>query len=100
MRGGIYDPFSHIGDYGSSEAEDVSAVKPSIHMGIVKSYNPTLKTCMVLVPSINDQSPIGPCKTLKPYNSSGFITPVKGDKVVVAFIDSKLNQLVILGKLA
>jgi hypothetical protein len=100
MRGGIYDPFSHIGDYGSDEAQDVSTVKPSIHMGIVKSYDSTLKTCMVLVPSINDLSTIGPCKMLKPYNSTGFVAPVKGDKVVVAFLDSKLSQLVILGKLA
>lgn len=95
MLGGVFDPFSRL-ERGSSGDEFTSGV----HVGVVKSYKPSTNSAMVLVSSINTASAIGPCKVMKPYGSSSTArVPVKGDKVIVAFIDNGLNNAIVLGYL-
>lgn len=97
MLGGVFDPFSRLS--GERPEEDNF---PSIHIGVVKSYIVSTNSVMVLVPTINSGSAIGPCKVMKNYGVLTGLstrTPQKGDKVVLALIDGSLNAAVVLGYL-
>ena len=96
MLGGVFDPFSRF-ETSNGNAEELF---PSIHVGVVKSYKISTNSVMVLVNTINSSSAIGPCKVMRNYGTAtGTRTPVKGDKVVVAFLEGKLNSAVVLGYL-
>ena len=97
MVGGVFDPFSRIVSGPSDEGQF-----PSIHIGVVRSYISSTNSAMVLVPTINSGSEIGPCKVMKNYGVFTGLTnksPVKGDKVVVALIDGSINSAIVLGYL-
>lgn len=99
MLSGVFDPFSRISG-GTDNSDDF----PAIHIGVVKSYIPSTNSAMVLVPTVNSGSAIGPCKVMKHYGptlipSPTVQSPKKGDKVIVAFIDGALNSAVVLGYL-
>jgi hypothetical protein len=96
MAGGLYDPFSNIA--GMKDIDDV--VSPGIHIGIVKRYISATHSCMVLVPSVNDTDPIGPVRIMKPLQGGAISNPAVNSKVVIAFLDSKFNNAIILGYLA
>jgi hypothetical protein len=96
MLGGVYDPFSKI--FGGSDDSD--GAFPSIHIGVVRSYKASTNSVMVLVPTVNSGSAMGPCKVMKNYGVRTGGTqklPVKGDKVVVAFLDGSINSAIVLG---
>lgn len=96
MLGGTFDPFSQIA--GNSNLDDV--ISPGIHIGIVKRYIANTKSCMVLVPSVNDSDPIGPVRIMTPFfTSTPIVAPAVNTKVVVAFLDNTFNNAVILGYL-
>lgn len=94
MLNGVFDPFSGI--TGEKE-EDTSF--PSIHVGVVRSYIASTNSVMVLVPTVNSGSAIGPCKVMKNYGvrTGTQKLPAKGDKVVVAFLDGSVNSAIVLG---
>jgi hypothetical protein len=95
MLNGVFDPFSGI----SGEKEENTSF-PSIHVGSVRSYIASTNSVMVLVPTVNSGSAIGPCKVMKNYGVRTGLTqklPVKGDKVVVAFLDGSINSAIVLG---
>lgn len=97
MLSGIFDPFNNISG-GGNQGESF----PAIHIGKVASYIPSTNSVMVIVPTVNTGSAIGPCKVMKNYGVLTGLTnrnPQKGDKVVVAFIDGSLNSAVVLGYL-
>lgn len=97
MLGGVFDPFARL--TGNSENTDTF---PSIHVGVVKSYISATNSVMILVPTINTGSAIGPCKVMKNYGvATGLTTktPQKGDKAVVALIDGSPNSAIVLGYL-
>jgi hypothetical protein len=95
MLGGVYDPFSKI--FGGSDDSD--GAFPSIHIGVVRSYKASTNSVMVLVPTVNSGSAIGPCKVMRPYAQPPTSQPQKGQKVVVALIDGSLNSAIVLGYL-
>lgn len=94
MLSGAFDPFSRISG-NVSDSENY----PSIHIGIVKSYKSSTNSVMVVVPTINTSSAIGPCKVMRPYGQPPTSLPTKGQKVVVALIDGSLNSAIVLGYL-
>ncbi len=97
MLSGAFDPFARIS--GERPEQDNF---PSIHVGVVKSYITATKSVMVLVPTINSGSTIGPCKVMKNYGvATGYSTriPQKNDKVIIALIDGSLNSAIVLGYL-
>lgn len=94
MLGGVFDPFSRI----SGERPELDNY-PSIHIGVVKSYIASTNSAMVVVPTINSGSAIGPCKVMRPYGMPPTTQPTKGQKVVIALIDGSLNSAVVLGYL-
>jgi hypothetical protein len=91
MAGGVFDPFSKISDGGDSESPSI------VHIGKVASYIPSTNSVMVMVPTINTSSAIGPCKVMRPYAQPPTSLPQKGQKVVVALIDGSLNSAIVLG---
>ena len=96
MLSGVFDPFSNI-EINNGDAEELF---PSIHIGVVKSYTASTNSVIVSVPTVNTSSPIGPCKVMRNYGivgGPGDIVPRKNDKVVVAFLEGKLNSAVVLG---
>jgi len=96
MLSGAFDPFSRL-ETNNGNAEELF---PSIHVGVVKSYKISTNSVMVLVNTVNTSSEIGPCKVMRNYGTAtGTRRPVKGDKVIVAFLDGKLNSAVVLGYL-
>lgn len=75
-------------------------VPAGIHIGIVKSTNAATKSVMVLVPSINENDVIGPCRIVIPLTSGATAAmPAVNTKVIVAFLDGSYDQGVCLGKL-
>lgn len=97
MLSGAFDPFSGIS--GGGDTDDTF---PSIHIGVIQSYKSSTNSVMVLVPTINSGSAIGPCKVMKNYGVlTGLTTrtPNKGDKAIVALIDGSLNSAIVLGYL-
>jgi hypothetical protein len=91
-----YNYFSEPDFYSSSK----SLVPAGIHIGIVKSSSSATKSVMVLVPSINDNDVIGPCRIVIPLISGATaVMPAVNTKVVVAFLDGNYDQGVCLGKL-
>lgn len=95
MLGGIYDPFFSI----SGDDPNNSVISAGIHIGVVKSYISSTKTCMVVVPSVSGKEAVGPMQLMRSFSSSSFNAPSIGDKVVVAFIDGTFNNGVVLGKI-
>lgn len=96
MLSGIYDPFKNIvGDKNASQG-----ISPSLHVGIVKSYNSTTKACMVLVPSVNDTEELGPIRIIKPLTGAAFSAPSINAVVIVGCIDGNFEEMVILGTFA
>ena len=95
MFGGIYDPFSAIAN--NSNIDDV--ISPGIHIGIVKRFILATKSCMVLIPSVNDTDPMGPFRIMAPFSTPFNDYPEVNTKVVVAFLDGTFNNAVILGYL-
>lgn len=94
MLSGVFDPFSRLS--GEQPEQDIF---PSIHIGVIKSYIASTNSAMVLVPTINSGSEIGPCKVMRPYGMPPTTQPTKGQKVVIALIDGSLNSAVVLGYL-
>jgi hypothetical protein len=95
MLNGVFDPFSSI---TGEKQEDTSF--PAIHVGRVRSYIASTNSVMVLVPTVNSGSAIGPCKVMKNYGVRTGGTqklPAKGDNVVVAFLDGSINSAIVLG---
>jgi hypothetical protein len=75
-------------------------VPAGIHLGIVKSASSATKSVMVLVPSINENDVIGPCRIVVPLTSGATVVmPAVNTKVIVAFLDGSYDQGVCLGKL-
>lgn len=69
-------------------------------IGIVKKYMSDTKSCMVLVPEIDDSEVLGPFRIMRSFSSlTSFIPPSVNDKVVVAFLDGSLDNAVLLGVL-
>jgi hypothetical protein len=96
MLGGTFDPFSRV--TGNSNLDDV--ISPGVHIGIVKRYIASTKSCMVLVPTVNDSEPIGPVRIMNPFfTGTTIVAPAVNTKVVVAFLDGAFNNAVILGYL-
>lgn len=93
MIGGMFDPFQRFDSMGS--------IMPtaSIHIGIVKSYTSATKTCMVTVPVVSGEEPIGPMQVMQPLVNQ-YHAPSVGDTVIVAFLDGEFNNAVVLGKIA
>lgn len=94
MFGGVFDPFSNIANGGSEDSQF-----PAIHVGVVKSYISSTNSVMVLIPTVNSGSAIGPCKVMRPYAMPPTTVPTKGQKVVVAFLDGSINSAIVLGYL-
>jgi len=94
MRGGVFDPFSSF--TGESGGGVPSA---SVHIGVVKSYIASSKTCMVTVPNISGIEAIGPMQVMQPFSTT-FDAPEIGDTVIIAFLDGEFNNAVVLGKIA
>ena len=92
----MLDPFRNI----AGDKSRAFMVSPSLHIGVVKAYNNTLKTCMVLVNSINDVEPLGPLRIIAPFSTAVFSAPSVGDIVVVGCIDGNFADMVVLGTLA
>jgi hypothetical protein len=95
MLSGVFDPFSRI----TGEKEEDTGF-PAIHVGSVRSYIASTNSVMVLVPTVNSGSAIGPCKVMKNYGVRTGGTqklPAKGDKVIVAFLDGSINSAIVLG---
>lgn len=91
-----YDYFSEPEFFSS----DKSLTPAGIHIGIVKSASAATKSVMVLVPSINENDVIGPCRIVVPLTSVATVAmPAVNTKVVVAFLDGNYDQGVCLGKL-
>lgn len=97
MTYNVFDPFANI---SSEEGDSVPDVLPAIHVGRVKQYYSDTKTCMVLIPSVNDTIPLGPFRLVKGFNSATFQAPSIDSLVIVAFIDSEFESAVIIGGLA
>ena len=92
----VFDPFANI----QGEEPAIPEVTPAIHIGRVKQYYPTTKSCMVSVPSVNDTIAIGPFRIMKHFSSSAFVAPAINSLVIVAFLDSQFESAVIIGGLA
>lgn len=93
----MYDPFRDISD----EIPGQPDMLPGVHYGVVKSFNSSTYSCMVLVPSVNDREPLGPMRIVIPI--TGSITPMtlaKNTQVVVAFLDGGFERGVVLGRLS
>lgn len=96
MLNGAYDPFRNVvGDKSAAQG-----ISPSLHVGIVKSYNSTTKACMVLVPSVNDTEELGPIRILKPLTGATHTVPSINTVVIVGCIDGNFDDMVILGTFA
>lgn len=96
MLSGVFDPFSGI----TGDTPGQPDIQPTIHIGKVKAYSATTKSCMVLVSSVHPTEAIGPCRVMKPNSLATYKAPVTGDIVVVAFLDGEFNDMVVLGLLA
>ena len=94
MFGGVFDPFAAV----TSDSLEGGQF-PSIHIGVVRSYIASTNSAMVVVPTINSGSAIGPCKVMRPYAQPPTTLPTKGQKVVVALIDGSINSAIVLGYL-
>lgn len=93
MRPNVFDVFS---DFGGGQIPSFGG----IYVGIVKKYDSTTKSCMVLVPEIDRQEVLGPFRTTMPFiNPSSYVAPSLNDKVIVAFLDESLENAVLLGVL-
>jgi hypothetical protein len=95
MLGGTYDPFSRI----TSNANIDDIISPGIHIGIVKRFIASTKSCMVLVPSVNTTDPMGPFRIMAPFSTPFSQYPAVNTKVIVAFLDGSFKNAVILGYL-
>ena len=92
----MLDPFRNI----VGDKPRAFQISPSLHIGVVKSYNSSTKTCMVSVPTINDSEALGPFRIVKSFSSSSFVAPVVGQIVALGCIDGNFSDMVILGYLA
>lgn len=95
MRRGLYDPFYSV----SGDDPENNVPTPSIHVGVVRGYISSTKTCMVSVPTISGNDAIGPMQIVRSMDDSSFVPPDIGDKVVVAFLDGSFNNAVVLGRI-
>lgn len=88
-----YDVFSNFG-IGRTDSFG------GTYIGVVKKYDSSTKSCMVLIPEIANDELLGPFRTMRPFMSAGsFVAPSVDDKVVVAFLDENLENAVLLGVL-
>lgn len=86
----LYDPLSRFTN--SSKGSPGKSFKAGVH--IAKVSRVTGDDVFVVIPTVNAGQSLGPC----PVFTSEELN--KGDVVVVAFLDSRLEELVILGKRA
>lgn len=86
----LYDPLSRFTN--STKGSSGKAFKAGVH--IAKVSRVSGDNVFIVVPTVNGSQSIGPCQVFTPEELN------KGDIVVVAFLDSKLDEVVVLGKKA
>lgn len=85
----IYDPLSRF--TSSSRGSSGAPFKAGVHIGRVSRVAASGKV-FVIIPTVNPTQSMGPCSVFTESEIEA------GDKVLVAFLDSKLDEVVIIGK--
>lgn len=84
----LYDPVSRFTN--SSKGSSGKDFKAGVHLAKVSRV--TDSNVFVVIPTVNAGQSIGPCQI---FTSDEIIA---GDVVVVAFLDARLEEVVVLGK--
>lgn len=86
----LHDPLSRFTN--SSKGSSSKNFQPGVHLAKVSRV--TDADVFVSIPTVNPGQLIGPCQIFTP-------SPINpGDIVVIAFLDARLEEAVILGKKA
>lgn len=86
----LYDPLSRFTN--STKGSPGKGFKAGVH--IAKVSRVTDDKVFVVIPTVNAGQSLGPCQVFTSDEISA------GDTVVVAFLDSRLDEAVVLGKRA
>lgn len=85
----IFDPLTRFTN--SSRGSSSGPFRPGLHIAKVSRVADNGKL-FVTIPTVNPSQVVGPCSV---FTSS---TMVSGDKVLVAFLDSKMDEVVVIAK--